>query len=573
MNNGLLNLFLTKEKKRFNQIIDMIEKKNYNALFYADQDERFGLTDYKLIGKILQRLEQEVLNNTEFLIYMNKGHYHRSAFFNEKVITNNPKIIELFIKEKIGYLNHLIPFAIKLGYNPTNEYVNSNIEVFAREDIMELLIDKGYRPSNEQMEKEPFIILFSNESLLRKALDWGYIPTLEFLKKTKALSNPLFTDRILSLIDVTDEVLKSPLFMENPKAQQKLLDTKKEMILGLEYNDCAFDEFWIESFKKGYIPEEILKRHAITGNYLLFSKIIKQRPELVKYCTIIERDKREQIDELAICMGYVPTIKDVEESKYISKSSKLMHALILNRPEAIKYIETRPLSGGYYLNILDNEFQELANLAMDNGYIPSLKDVEENPRLADNFEIMKHIIQENPNAIDHIRDVTPNKEELLRIAIDNGFTGTINYYYWGTENTYGSSYNTNELLKTETAIMYQLNQGKKLYPYVDYDNNYSSNLYHFMLEKNYPLEEIIKLFNGSFEVMKEIISKHPEYITKASTNLSRKEIDELSIIAINNGYIPKEDDTIFGYGSDIALMMVKRNPSYLEKVELFDKVG
>lgn len=573
MNNGLLNLFLTKERKRYNQIINMIETKNYNALFYADQDERFGITDYKLRGKIIKRIEQEVFNSTEFLIYMNKAHYHRAHYFNEKVIKSNPKMIELFIKEKIGYLDGLIPLALELGYNPTDEYVNANLRYFAIPEIMKILINRGYKPTKEQMEQEPFITLFSDEALLKKALDWGFVPSIDFLRKTKALKNPSLTERILSTIDVDEKVLKSPIFMGNPKAQKKILEEKKEAILRLEYNDCAFEEFWIEAFKKDYIPNEILKRHAITGNIVLFSRIIRQRPELVKYCTIVEKDKRNEIDELAICMGYVPSIKDAEESKYIRTSAKLMKSLILTRPEAIKYVETRPLTGGYMLNITNIEFQELARTAINNGYIPSLKDIEDNPRLADSFEIMKIIIEDNPNAIDHIRDNTPNKEDLLKIAISKGFNGTINYYYWGTENNYGSSYNTNELLTTETAMMYQINQGKKLYPYVDYHNNYSLTLYHFMLEKGYQLEEIIKYFNGNYETMTEIINEHPEYITKASIYLSRKEIDDLAILAINKGYIPKEEDIIFGYGSEVALMMVKKYPSYLAKVNLFDCVG
>jgi hypothetical protein len=96
-------------------------------------------------------------------------------------------------------------------------------------------------------------------------------------------------------------------------------------------------------------------------------------------------------------------------------------------------------------------------LALDNGYIPTLKDVEDNPRLADSFDIMKILIQENPQLINTIGDETPNKEELLRIAIENGFDGTINYY------AKSGLYDVNSLLLTETAIIYQLNKGQPLY--------------------------------------------------------------------------------------------------------------
>ena len=125
---------------------------------------------------------------------------------------------------------------------------------------------------------------------------------------------------------------------------------------------------------------------------------------MVKYCKIVYKEQREQIDELALCMGYVPSLSDVQNSEYVKKSPKLMQALILQRPEAIKYIETRPLKGGYSLEIPQNEFFDLVRLSLDNGYIPTLKDIEENPRLADSFDIMKILVQENPELINMIRN-------------------------------------------------------------------------------------------------------------------------------------------------------------------------
>ena len=73
--------------------------------------------------------------------------------------------------------------------------------------------------------------------------------------------------------------------------------------------------------------------------------------------------------------------------------------------------------------------------------------------------------------------------------------------------------------------------------------------------------------------MKEIISKSPEYITILSKDLSRKEIDELGLLAIQGGYVPKIDDEIFGYGSETAKIMVRTYPEYLEKIRLMDSFG
>ena len=72
------------------------------------------------------------------------------------------------------------------------------------------------------------------------------------------------------------------------------------------------------------------------------------------------------------------------------------------------------------------------------------------------FDIMKILIQENPELINEIRLETQNQEELLKIAIENGFNGNINRVYKETNRL------ENKLLVTETAIMYQLDKGQKL---------------------------------------------------------------------------------------------------------------
>jgi len=262
-------------------------------------------------------------------------------------------------------------------------------------------------------------------------------------------------------------------------------------------------------------------------------------------------------------MGYVPSLSDAQNNKYIQNSFKLMQALILRRPEAIKYSTIR---------YPENEFFDLVRLALDNGYIPTEKDLEKNKIFADSFDLMKILIQENPQLINAIGDKIPNKEELLRIAINNGFNGTINHYA-KSENSHGL-HNINPLLFTETAIIYQLDKNQSLDSSLKYGNKYSINLYNYLINKGYQLNDIINLFTGNFETMKEIISKNPEYITIVSRDLSRKEIDELSLIAIEKGYEPKLDDEIFGHGSEIVKLMVKKYPSYLEKavpIKLFGR--
>lgn len=570
---SILDIVTGKERKIYNQIIKLMEQRNYSELFSMDRIGNFGLTNQKYVERILDRMEQEVLNNPELLVQMNQDYYHRASHFSKVAIASNPKIIERLIEENISGLIELIPMALENGYVPTNNYVNNHIKQFSSAEIMTKLLDGGYKPNDEIIESH--MKVFANEEVLNRVLDLGFVPSLNFIQRTNILNNPNLVNRIIDTIGLNSEIINSSIFFGNAQAQQKVITKRPDLLLSLKPTSATYEQFWIEALKQGYIPEEALNHYSVNSNFLLFSRVIRQRPEMVKYCKILEKSKKEQIDELALCMGYVPTINDVKNSEYVKKSPKLMQALILRRPETIKYIETRPLKEGYSLDISQNEFYDLARLALDNGYIPNVKDVEDNPRLADSFDVMKILVQDNPELINIIRDETPNKEELLKIAIDNGFNGTIVEQYRGTEddNYFDKSRNINELLFTETAIMYQIDRRQTLNSNIQYGNNYSIDLYNYLIDNGYKTKDIINLFTGNFETMRKIISENPEYITIVSTSLSRKEIDELGLLAIQSGYKPKEDDEIFGYGSETAKIMVKSYPNYLEKVELLDKVG
>ena len=576
MNNNLLDIITGKDRKRYNQIIQLINQKNYTALFQADENNNFGLANPKYTDRILAKIEEEISKNPNLLLQMNQYYYQRADYFNKKALKTNPNLVETFINQNEQVPSHLLSLALDNGYTPSNEFINNHIRLFSNTNIMEKVIENGYRPTREIIERPDLKSTFSNERILLKVLDLGYIPSLEFIGRNKLLANPNLADKILETIDLSPKVINSNIFFGNAKVQDRIIRERPELLLSIKTTNIAFKQFWIESFKLGNIPQEVLTNYEIVGNYLLFSKIVKQKPELVKYCQVIEKNEREKIDELALCMGYEPSIEDAKNTEYVKKSPRLMQELILRRPEAIKYIETRPLQGAYSLDISQNEFFDLTRLSLDNGYIPTLKDVEDNPRLADSFDIMKSLVQDNPESINLIRDETPNKEELLKIAIENGFNGTIVSHYKGTkEDSYTSdkSKYINELLYTETAIMYQLEKGQQLDKRLRYKNNYSSNLYHYLINHGYKTEEIINLFNANYEAMKEIITDNPQYITVLSKNLSRKEIDELGLLAIEKGYIPKFEDEIFGYGSETAKIMVRKYPNYLEKVNLFDKFG
>lgn len=561
MNNKLFNSITGKDKREYNRIIKLIDEKNYIAVIYKDKDTKFCLSNQKYVDKIIDRIKQEVLDDPEFLVEMNNSFYHRASYFNEIAIKANPKIVETLIEKRVKGIEKIILMALDNGYKPSNEYVFKYSLHFCKNDIMEKLLDNGFVPTDEMMESFDFMDIFKNEKFFTRALDWGYIPSTTFLLFTKLLSKPNLVDRILDIIELTPEVINSEVFLNNKKAQQKVIKEKPELLLKLKGKN--FSQFWSEALDQGYIPQEILNFRSIVGDFYLFSKIVKRNPKLIKFCQISETESRKQIDELALSEGYIPSISDIQTSQHIKSSPKLMEAAILRNPEAVKYVETRPLDVFYYLELSQEDFFDLVRLAISNGYIPTLKDIENNPRLIDSFDIMKILIQKDPKLINEIEEETENKEELLKIAIENGFNDKIVSHY-------RRSKKENRLLSTETAIIYQLDNGLPLDNKWLY-NNYSIKFYNYLIDKGYQTKDIINLFARNVEVMKKIISDNPEYINSISTNLSREEIDELGLFAIKCGYVPKFNDRIFGYGYETAKLMVKTYPSYLEKVELFDK--
>ena len=572
MNNSLFNLFSRKDKKRFKYIVEVIESGNVFELMSMDNDNKFGFNNQKYLDQVIDKINQEIQKKPKILLDIMSYSYNRTDFFVKYALKENPEIVKMFIDEKLSYITHYIIYALNNGFYPDDNYINAHLNYFCVFDIMKILFDRGYRPSNETVER--YYLVFSHDELLDKLLDSGYVPSLEFIKKTNLLKNPKYAERVFNYIDLTPEIIKDSIFVGNAWAQQKVIEKNPELLLSLDSTSEVFTQYWIEAFKIGYIPDEIKDNYYVMRDPILLTKVIRQRPEFVKYCKIYEDDVREQLDKLALCMGYVPTIMDIKDSEYLRKSSTLMESVIHNRPEAVKYLEIIGPNGihpaeQYRKSYAD--FTNLCQLALDNGYIPTERDIIEHPTLVNNYEIMKILIQENPNLINMINEYTPRKEELLQIALKNGFKGEIKI---NSENRSNFIYSEPEsLLSSETAIMYDLKNGHNLRDDIPYGHNYSINLYNYFIDKGYVIEDIIDMFTENIEVMKLIISKNPEYVTKISNMLPRKAIDELCLLAIDGGYEPKVDDEIFGYGTEAAKIMVRKHPDYLPKVKLLDPFG
>lgn len=502
MKQGLFEIITRKNKKRYNYIMQLIEQKNYSALVACGMyDANFGLTNQTYVNQVLSRIEQEISNDVNLLNRFDA--LARRDYFQERAIRANPQIIE-----RLHFPKKMVMLALDSGYVPSLSFVSSNNR---------LLYDDDY------------------------------------------------VDRIFNTIELTPKLIYSDnIFFGKSKAQQKIIQKKPDLLLSLKSTNRTYEQFWLEAFKQGYIPEEALNN--LSNNFMLFSRVVKYKPEMVKYCALDDIGQKDQIDELALCMGYIPSIDDLMTNEYIQKSPKLIQPLIKKRPEAINYVKS------YFIS--DNEFNDLVRLAIDNGYMPDVKYIERNRRLADSFDVMKILIQEDPACINMIQQLTPNKEELLKIAIHNGFNGELIPKY---KDAFSNEEYENELFKTETAIIYYLSKGVLLdKPPSIGPHNYSMNLYNRFLSLGYNMdsEMILNYFGGNLEVMKKKILQFPAFVTKLDYYwFSRKEIDELCLLAIQNGYVPEFRDNIFGFGSEAAKIMVRKFPNYLEKVALKNKIG
>ena len=538
MNNNLLNIIIGKDRRRYNQIIQLIEQKKYSLLFDMDEDKNFGLYNQKYINNILKKIEIEVSSDPEFLIQMHKTNYHRAAFFDEIVIKSNPKIIERFIEEKIPGTFELMPMALDYGYSPESNYVNNHFSFFSNVNIINKLIESGYMPTSEMIESSNYKDVFVNDSLLLKLIDMGYVPSVDFIRKNNLLNNVNLENKLLNTIEIAAQIINSNIFFGNAKLQQKIISKKPELLLELNSSSNSFESFWIEAFKQGYMPEKVLADSSITGNLILFSKIIKLKPELIKYCQIVNEYEKNEIDELALCMGYVPTINDARESEYIKNSFNLMKALIIQRPEAITLVGESFNNVYWNKNLID----ELANIALNHGFIPTEKHLKLCPILVQSFAIMNKLISENPNMYKYTVTTRRYRGYLFETALKNGLKDNLNEYFA----------NIGECPQT-------------------------LEFYHLLLKNGFTNEQVVELFSSSVNIMKEIISVNPNLILNLNCYLMEHgNIAELCTLAFDKGYVPQFENAtvidIFLKNFIVLKTMIKKFPNLIENIiEKLDK--
>lgn len=577
-----------------------------------DLNNSFCLTNFKYIQRIEELLNEKIKKDPKLVYIIIDSNSLGMERYIKLALDNGLDILKVF--EKYYWNMQVFKEIINIQVNYLDYLLNSDL---VQQRHVLLAIEMGYIPSQETLKKYK---IFDDELIINKLLEKDFIPSNEIIKSYSVFKKGLSMQNLLNANHKpTDDEIKN-FYVNYPNALIKIIEKYPEKVLLIPLSSGNFTSAWLTAIKKGFISEDAIKNFTISGNYLLMSRVIKYKPEYIKYSQIVDNKDQKKLDSLALAMGYVPTKSEVISNKYIQKSYTLMQAAISHRPEIIKYIETRPLEGGYSLNITQEEFYELARLAISNGYIPSPEDIENNPRLADSFEIMKKLIEKNFQQIEKCRTDsygTRDIDKLCEIALDKGYktNNATPAFIMITEQVL-----KNDFVKSPGIIVQSYGYGNK------YKNNYSLELYQYFLSKgfsisnikiaqlvknnqdlvlikrikekmhflassnefyntnmpdnlvnNWQIEKIldsfVMLFSNNYKVVKLMIQEAPELIASPSLLLSefdRKQIDDLCLIAISNGYEPKENDKIFGKGLESIKIMLKKYPNFLYKVKLND---
>ncbi len=577
-----------------------------------DLNNAFCLTNSKYIQRIENLLTEKIKNNPELVFQIIDEDCIGMENYIKIALNSGLDVLELFKK----YNRNMKVFKeiMNMQVNYIEMFLNNYL---IDEDHILLAIEKGYMPSMETLMRYK---IFDNEKIVNQLIEKGFIPSQEIIKKFEVFKKGSSIPNLLDKSYLpTDEEIKN-FYSDYPNALIKIIEKYPEKVELIAPNSQSFTRAWLTAIKKGFIPEKEIKKFYIAGNYLLMSKVIKYKPEYIKFSKVFNNKEQKKLDSLALAMGYLPTKNEVLGNEYIRKSYILMQAAIKHRPEMIKYVETRPLEGGYSLNITEVEFYELARLAVASGYNPSQADIENNPRLADSFEIMKKLVEKNFHLIEkcRIESYSPqNINDLCEIALKKGYK--TNYHTpsfiitneqvlkedfikspgiivpsYGNSNEYKSNYSLElyqyflskgfsvsnikiaQLIRNnfDQGLISDINKRKNSISSLNqsYNTDMPDNLINnWQIDKM--LDNFVKLFANNYDVMKLIIEESPELIASESliaSDFDRKQIDELCEISINNGYLPKENDKIFGRGTESIKIMLKRYPEFIYKVKLND---
>jgi len=265
-----------------------------------------------------------------------------SVVIMRNLIKKDPKTIIYYRGRDVN----LVKEAIELGFRPTQEDFVENLNFLNKdESIMRLLI-----------QKDPNYIAFCTNKtakLISEAIELGYVPNLEHVKKNRNLRNSDIIFKYLIEIDP-----QSVVYYSGKNAE--IIDT---------------------AIKNGYIPTiaGVKKSLALALNDSVMKKLIMEDPNAIVYY----RGNNQEVFDLALTMGYKPNERDISNEEYynLCRSDKIMKIMI---EKDFRYIK-----------LYRGSNQEVVNLALEKGYVPTKIDLKKNNLFRSNKLIIESFLKED----------------------------------------------------------------------------------------------------------------------------------------------------------------------------------
>lgn len=569
MKESLLDVILMRDARKTRKIIKLINDRSYQAVLDAAKETpNFTIVHEDNLKKIRERLELEVINYPDLVGKMYGSDFPDKEYYFDFLLSMNK---EAAFKVVMGYgalssdivtRRRLMTKCVEAGINPME---TSNAEYFidsCDSDLINLLLDKGIGIPNEILMHNTYRRIYSDPKLVNRLIrENNFNLTREIVMHNELYKRLDQYDGIETIIDLGSLDPSSSVFHNNTYAIRKALKANPEIIEKIRPQDTKLLlPFLKEGVKVGVLPKRYLEfsKGLDHTDYFVFTdesalrSLIQFNP---RYCIYNRLTNREPLYEYALSQGYEPTIEDyrMPESAF-GFSKAIMSKLLKTHPELLEFCDEKII-------------EDVAPIAIEAGFVPTIKMVERNYAFLRNFDILSALIKSDPSAI-KIVPRGENAEKLLELAISLGYNGDL----------FPTNDSMPNILSTESGIIYELKRTGKLSEEVlrnIKDTGCGPRLYNEMIKYGINPIDYIDLFKYNFDVMKSLIEIDPSLISKIPGDLpfSRDQVDLLCLRAVELGYDPKVTDLVFGRGYESAKLMLRKDPNFIKSVRLLDPKG
>lgn len=408
---------------------------------------------YPKLGENIDVMEIAVDENPDFIKYATIE-YKRSRFNNERIDKSTIDIYEYALKQ--GY----IPKGIDFEKNPTlkrqtcvkekvkkeiNDIVqklqNANYIISEEEVLNYSLIIKNVLPDYKEIffnlvlkQNHRFIKFLDvsefdrnkivNERIISNIIQDGYIPLEEDFINNKTLG--YLYNMMAKAIEINPNFIK-----------YILLEESKTSEIGLNYFKNI--ELFEKALSQGFIPQEkdLINNYFLANSKLIMKKAIDINASYLKYTRIYD----DELINLAIQKGYVLTEEDIKNNPKLLTSNILMKKAI-----DIDYRYLLVSNEGFGTNF-EKISADTIKYAISKGYLPSKEDVDKNYNWRKNNDIMKVLIEVNPDFV----ELSYDYETLFYFAVANGYNPSF-IRIRDNEKLLESSYLCDYLLKNDTML-------------------------------------------------------------------------------------------------------------------------